>query len=131
LSQGAGGNLQRWVDYLKSKGPQLLKEMFIQVNVSEDEKTQMKEFKERMGLKFTSIRILPEEEESDEEAYQMTKDEVQKMVGKKGILEEMLHQFYYSNGETNVFSMIYLLLKYKVFPKRTLFIMGDIRDAYR
>ena len=134
LSQGASGNLERWVDYLKSKDAGLLADMFIQVNVAEDEKTQMRKFKDKLGLKFTSMRILPEEESEDESAYQLTAAQTEALMkdpSKKTLLEEFLHQFYYSHSETNVFSMIYLLLKFKVFPQRTLLITGDIRDAYR
>jgi hypothetical protein len=119
---------------LNKQDNQLLKNIQIQINVADDDKSNMKKFKDKIGHKFTSIRILPEEESQDEGAYQMTFQQSKKLLknsDKKSLLEEFLHQYYYSHSETNVYSMIYLLLKYKVFPKRTLIILDDIRDAYR
>lgn len=137
LSLGVKNNLTRWISFLKHKDIHLLEKIFIQINVSDDETNEMKKFKEKLGLKFTNIRILPEETEEEseqEEAYQMTKKQTEKLLKKKNsakILQELLHQYYYSNAQNNVYSMIYVLLKYKIFPKRTLIIVSDINDAYR
>lgn len=134
VSQGGLGNLGRWADYLKKRGKQLLQSMFIQINVADDEKSNLKEFKEKLAQKFTSIRILPEEESQDEEGYQMTALQEKKLLRsqkQKTLLQEFLHQYYYSHLDTNVHSMIYLLLKYKVFPERTLIILEDLPEVYR
>lgn len=134
VSQGGLGNLGRFVNYLKKWDRNLLSNIFIQINVADDEKSNLKEFKDNLAQKFTSIRILPEEESQDEAAYQMTEKQQKQLLknqNKKSLLQEFLHQFYYSHLNTNVYSMIYLLLKYKVFPERTLIILEDLSDVYR
>lgn len=103
----------------------------MQINVHDDERPDIQKFKEFLKIKFTSLRVLPEySEQENQENYQLTATQ-EKKLKEKSILKEMLHQYYYSDERSNVYSMIYLLLKFQVFPKRTVIIVPDINEAYR
>lgn len=100
----------------------------------DDERTGVAQFKQKLGVKFTCLRVFPEESDADAEAkdYQLTRrQEVALKKENKAVLQEMLHQFFYTDSQTNVYSMVYLLLKFQVFPKRTILIVPDLAEAYR
>jgi hypothetical protein len=117
--------------------------LFLQINVGDDESEDLQKVKQELNVKFTNIRIIPEESEEDEQdydeqalkkMYQMTKKQEEELMKKKNVgtlLQEMLHQYYYSNKSENIYAMIYLLLKFKVFPSKTLFVTSDMNEAYR
>lgn len=139
LSLGSGSNFHRFISFLKFKDRNIIPNLFIQITVSDDESEDLEKVRKELGVKFTNIRILPEESEGEdeemaEEMYQMTKEEEEELMKKKNVanlLQEMLHQYYYSNKTENVFAMMYLLFKFKVFPCKTLIITSDINEAYK
>ena len=134
LSLGSTGNLERLFAYLKARETGFFKRISLQVNVHDDERTGVNQFKETLGVKFTCLRVFPEESDTEKEVkdYQLTKrQEVALKKENKGVLQEMLHQFFYTDSQTNVYSMVYLLLKFQVFPKRTILIVPDLAEAYR
>ena len=136
LSLGNQGNIVRFLNYLKHQNTNILESAFLQINVNDDEAQNMIKIKEIIALKFTNIRILPEEseEEVEGESYQMTKKQSKQLMKQKsaaGLLEEMLHQYYYKNKQINMYSMIYLLIKFEIFSKKTLIITPDLNEAYR
>lgn len=143
LSLGSKSNFQRFFSFLKFKDRNIVPNLFLQINVGDDESEDLQKIKQELNVKFTNIRIIPEESEDDQEdydeetlmkMYQMTKKQEEELMKKKNVgtlLQEMLHQYYYSNKTENIYAMIYLLLKFKVFPSKTLFVTSDMNEAYR
>lgn len=129
ISFGQLNNISRFVGFLNIKNPFFFKNCQTIVTVKEDLTQEMEEFRKLVKEKFVNIRI---KIDYDEEIKKLDNVEVDQNTKNMAELSKAIYnQFYYINENDNLFSLLFLIIKFEIFPDNFLIIVKNIEEVYR
>ncbi len=130
VSFGQMNNLKRLTQFIKFKNPNFFKEKNTLLTVKEDFLDEIKEFKHLLGEKekFVNIRL---KIDFDGEIKKLENEEMDIEQSGTGIKKAVFNQFFYIEEKVNLYSLLFILVKFEIFTGKFLFIGDTVEDAYR
>ena len=129
ISFGQLNNISRFVGYLNIKNPFFFKNCNTIVTVKEDLTEEMEEFRKLVKEKFVNVRI---KIDYDEEIKKLDKEEIDQDTKDMADLSKAIYnQFYYINENDNLYSLLFLIIKFEIFPENFMIVVKNIEEVYR
>ena len=129
VSFGQINNLNRLITFLKTKSPKFFGEKDLIIFTNEERGDEIGKIRSEVGVPFVNLRIRKEvkkdeglEEEDGEEDADDTAAKLAKAV---------FNQYFFINSEINGYALLYLIVKFDVFPEGTMIVTSSISEAYK
>lgn len=127
VSLGQTNNVKRFIEYIAAKRQGFFNTNQFILTVKEDILEEITEIKESVKEKFVNIRIT---RNFEEEIAELDQEEVGGVEDDNQV-PTSITQYFHLNTEKQLYSMLYLLLKFEIYPENYIILAENINDAYK
>lgn len=127
VSLGQANNVKRLIEYIQNKRKGFFTTNRLIITVKEDILEEITAIKETVNEKFINIRITRNFEEEIAEL-----DHPEEPLQPDGkIVPTVLNQYFHLNAEKQLYSMLFLVMKFEIYPENYIIVAESTNDAYR